>query len=63
MASDISLSPLMGSTVSGSILKATSESIEVGATLLKKASTIEKQMVQELLPPPPPHNGRLDIRA
>ncbi len=63
MSSGSSLSPLLGSSaVTGSILKAASENIAVGATLLKRTSDADKQLVQELLPPPP-HNGQLDIRA
>lgn len=63
MPSGASLTPLMGSSaIMGSILKATSENIEVSATLLKKVANVDKQMVQELLAPPP-HNGQLDIRA
>jgi hypothetical protein len=62
MSSVSSTSSLLSNgAVLGSLLKASSENIAVGAALLKQASNADKQMVQELLPPP--SSGRLDIRA
>ncbi len=50
-------------TVSAGVLRGAEQDTATAATLLKKATQADKDLVATLLPTPAPANGGVDIRA
>lgn len=49
--------------VSAGVLRGAEQDTAVAATLLKKATQADKDLVTTLLPTPAPANGSVDVRA